>query len=38
MMINFRFQIHVNPNARGTGQGEATLKLGGGQAYNRSAD
>jgi hypothetical protein len=35
---------HVNPNARGTGQGKAThrrykrLKIGGGQAYDRSAD
>jgi hypothetical protein len=35
---------HVNPNVRGTGQGDARhrkykrLKLGGGQAYDRSAD
>jgi hypothetical protein len=35
---------HVNPNARGTGRGEARhrkhkrLKPGGGEAYNRSAD
>jgi hypothetical protein len=35
---------HVNPNSRGIGQGEARhrkykrLKLGGGQAYDRSAD
>jgi hypothetical protein len=35
---------HVNPNVRGTGQAEAMrrkykrLKLGGGQAYDRSAD
>jgi hypothetical protein len=35
---------HVNPNIRGTGQGEARhgkykrLKHGGGQAYDRSAD
>jgi hypothetical protein len=34
----------VNPNVRGIGQGEAMhikckrLKLGGGQAYDRSAD
>jgi hypothetical protein len=34
----------VNPNVRGIGQGEARhrkykrLKLGGGQAYDRSAD
>jgi hypothetical protein len=36
--------IHVNPNLRGIGQGEAKhrkykgLKLGGGQAYDPSAD
>jgi hypothetical protein len=35
---------HVNPDVHGTGQGEARhrkykrLKLGGGQAYDRSAD
>jgi hypothetical protein len=35
---------HVNPNVRGTGQGEARhrkykrLKLGSGQAYDSSAD
>jgi hypothetical protein len=35
---------HVNPNVRGIGQGEARhrkykrLKIGGGQAYDRSAD
>jgi hypothetical protein len=35
---------HVNPNVRGIGQGEARYrkykrpKLGGDQAYNRSAD
>jgi hypothetical protein len=35
---------HVNPNVRGTGQGEAMhskykrLKLGGGETYDRSAD
>jgi hypothetical protein len=35
---------HLNPNVRGTGQGEGMyrkykrLKLGGGQAYDRSAD
>jgi hypothetical protein len=35
---------HVNPNVLGIGQGEARhrkykrLKLGGGQAYDRSAD
>jgi hypothetical protein len=35
---------HVNPNAHGTGEGEAVhrkykrLKLGGGHAYDRSAD
>jgi hypothetical protein len=33
---------HVNPNVRGTGQGEAMhkkrLKLGGGQAYDCSSD
>jgi hypothetical protein len=35
---------HVNPNVRSTGQGEARhkkykrLKLGGGQAYDRSGD
>jgi hypothetical protein len=35
---------HVNPNVRGIGQGEARhrkyrrLKVGGGQAYDRSAD
>jgi hypothetical protein len=35
---------HIHPNVRGTGQGEAghikykRLKLGGGQAYDRSAD
>jgi hypothetical protein len=35
---------NVNPNVRGTGQGEARhtnhkrFKLGGGQAYDRSAD
>jgi hypothetical protein len=35
---------HVNPNVRRIGQGEARnrkckrLKLGGGQAYDRSAD
>jgi hypothetical protein len=35
---------HVNPNVRGIGQGESMyrknkrLRLGGGQAYDRSAD
>jgi hypothetical protein len=35
---------HVNPNVRGTGQGEAMqmwykrIKLGGGRAYDRSPD
>jgi hypothetical protein len=35
---------HANPNVRATGQGEAMhrkckrLKLGGGEAYDRSAD
>jgi hypothetical protein len=37
-------QNHINPNVRSTGQGEAQhrkynrLKLGGGQAYDRSSD
>jgi hypothetical protein len=36
-------QNHVNPNVRNIGQGEAStenmrVKLGGGQAYDRSSD
>jgi hypothetical protein len=37
-------QNHLNPNVRASGQGEAMhrkhkrLKLGGGQAYDRSSD
>jgi hypothetical protein len=31
-------QNHVNENVRNIGQGEARLKLGGGQAYDRSSD
>jgi hypothetical protein len=48
-ITNFRTQAevilnHVNPTVRGNGQGEARhrkyrrLKVGGGQAYDRSAD